>query len=294
MTTSPNRLFLLVLLVALTVSGLIVIAMFVLLSPVMVAARSCLNAIICLVTPTPSIDTLSHGSTLAVVALGSTGFVAAGRAVNRERSRIAALNSFAKTARNETISPHVEAVAILAGLNGRLDIINSFRPFGFVYGWIHPRVCVSSELIERLTSRELEAVFLHEWWHLHQRDPIRLFILRAVVVAFFFVPSLRQLFQDYVIAAEIAADRHAVDVMGDRQWLASALAKTMGLPLHMPAFEGQTDARVAALAGEFPRSHTVCPRLWMTALLFELVIVVPLLVQGGIPAVSRIWGHYIC
>ncbi|MGI8403994.1 MAG: M56 family metallopeptidase [Thermomicrobiales bacterium] len=294
MMTLPNRLFLLALVVALAVAGLIVIPILVMLSPVIATVRSCLNAGICLLTPMPSVDTVFHGSTLVVAALSGAGFVAAGCAINRERSRIASLNSFTRTARNRKLSPQVETVAIATGLNGRLDVIDSYRPFGFVYGWMRPRVCVSTELIERLTPRELEAVFHHEWWHLHQRDPIRLFILRAIVVGLFFVPSLRQLLQDYVVAAEIAADRHAVDAMGDRRWLASALAKTMGLPLAMPAFEGQADARIAALAGESPRSRSVFPRFWVTALMVELVILIPLLVQGGLPVVARIWVHYVC
>ncbi|MDQ3539273.1 MAG: M48 family metalloprotease [Chloroflexota bacterium] len=295
MMTSPNRLFLLVIVVALAVSSAIVILVLVLLFPVVATAGSGLYAVACLLTPISSFDTVAHLLAVALLGLSSISLVAGACTANRERAIVADLGAMTRVARCRTLPPEVHAASIVTGVNSRLDVVESPRAFGFAYGWLRPRICISTALIHRLSRRELEAVFLHERWHLRQRDPFRLFLLRIIASGFFFLPPMRRLVRDYVVAAEISADRHAVVTMGERRWLAAALAKTMGLPLAVPAFEGHADRRIAALADDL--SHQPADgalRRWTLVLAAEGVVLVPLIARGGIPVVAGVLSHPVC
>lgn len=295
MMTSPNRIFLLVIVVALAVSSAIGILVLLLLIPVVATAGSGLYAVACLITPVFSFDTVAHLLAVALLVLSSISLVAGACTANRERAIVVDLRVMASVARCRTLPPDVRAASLATGVDSRLDVVESPRAFGFAYGWLRPRICISTALIHRLNRRELEAVFHHERWHLRQHDPFRLFVLRIIASGFFFLPPMRRLVRDYVVAAEIAADRYAVVTMGERRWLASALAKTMGLPLAAPAFEGHADNRIAALADDLSRKPTGgALRRWTFVLAAEGIVLVPLLARGGIPVVAGVLAHPVC
>lgn len=295
MTTSPNRIFLLAIVVALAVSSGIGILVLLLLIPVVATAGSGLYAVACLLTPVASFATVAHLLAVALLVLSGISLVAGGCTANRERAMVADLRAMASVARCRTLPPEVRAASIATEVDSRLDIVESPRPFGVAYGWLRPRLCISTALINRLSRRELEAVFHHEWWHLRQHDPFRLLVLRIIASGFFFFPPMRRLVRDYVIAAEIAADHHAVVTMGERRWLASALAKTMGLPLAAPAFEGHAEKRIAALADDLSREPAGgALRRWTLVLATEGVVLVPLIARGGMPVLAGVLSHPVC
>lgn len=292
---SPNRIFLLVIVVALAVSSAIGILVLLLLIPVVATAGSGLYAVACLLAPVSSFDTVAHLLAVALLLLSGISLAAGACTANRERAIVADLRAMASVARCRTLPPEVRAASIATGVDSRLDVVASSRAFGFAYGWLRPRICISTALIQRLSQRELEAVFHHEQWHLRQHDPFRLFVLRIIASGFFFLPLMRRLVRDYVVAAEIAADRHAVVTMGERRWLAAALAKTMGLPLAVPAFEGHADRRIAALADDLsgePAGGAL--RRWTFMLAAEGVVLVPLIARGGIPVLTGVLSHPVC
>lgn len=293
--TSSNRIFLLAIVVALAVSSAIGILVLLLLVPVVATTGSGLYAVACLLTPVSSFDTAAHLLAVALLVLSGISLVAGACTANRERAIVADLRAMASVARCRTLPPEVRAASVATGVDSRLDVVESPRAFGFAYGWLRPRICISTALIHRLSRRELEAVFHHERWHLRQHDPFRLFVLRIVASGFFFLPPMRRLVHDYVVAAEIAADRHAVVTMGDRRWLAAALAKTMGLPLAAPAFEGHAERRIAALADDLswePAGSAL--RLWTLVLAAEGIVLVPLIARGGMPVLATVLSHPVC
>lgn len=292
--TSSNRLFLLAIVVALAVNSAIGILVLLLLVPVAATAGSGLYVDACLLTPVSS-DTAAHLLAVALLVLSGMSLVAGAWTANRERAIVADLRAMASVARCRTLPPEVRAASVATGVDSRLDVVESPRAFGFAYGWLRPRICISTALIHRLSRRELEAVFHHERWHLRQHDPFRLFVLRIVASGVFFLPPMRRLVRDYVVAAEIAADRHAVVTMGDRRWLAAALAKTMGLPLAAPAFEGHAERRIAALADDLswePAGSAL--RLWTFVLAAEGIVLVPLIARGGMPVLTGVLSHPVC
>ncbi|QIA27451.1 M56 family metallopeptidase [Thermaerobacter sp. PB12/4term] len=119
-------------------------------------------------------------------------------------------------------------LAILAealGMHGRVDVVDDDRPYAFTYGWQYPRIAVSRALLETLEPSELQAVLLHELYHVRQHGPARLALVRAMARGLFFLPVITDLARGYAALEELAADEFAMRRLGDRWALASALVK---------------------------------------------------------------------
>jgi len=114
-----------------------------------------------------------------------------------------------------------------AGLGGSLDLLVDLRPRAFCYGLCRPRVAVTTGLLALLDEEEIEAVLRHEAYHAAHRDPLRLVAANVLAAIFFFLPLLALLRDHYAVAAELAADRHAVRGMGTDRSIAAALYKLL-------------------------------------------------------------------
>lgn len=249
----------------------------------------------CLTVPASLFDRALHSATFGVWLLLAVPLLAAVWTANRERAIGAELRAATRAARLEPVPVDAAAIAVVVGVADALDVVDAPHPFAFVYGWRRPRICVSTGLIGRLSDRELEAVLRHERWHLVRRDPVRLLLVRMLSAAFLFVPGIRQLSRQYRLATEIAADRHAVEAMGSRRWLLSALMKLVRTvpPVGVAAFVGSADVRIAALAGE-PLTEVGLPRRTaVLGLLGELAIVV-VLAQSGRGWSPGAWLNLFC
>jgi Zn-dependent protease with chaperone function len=125
--------------------------------------------------------------------------------------------------------PAVTTAAQRAGLDGRVDLIDSGDRFSFAYGITSRRVAISRGLVESVSPTELDAVLEHERYHVSNLDPIKIVLARTLAPMLFFLPALRDLRTRYTAARELAADRRAVERYG-RVPLASALYKVMSGP----------------------------------------------------------------
>jgi Zn-dependent protease with chaperone function len=126
-------------------------------------------------------------------------------------------------------SPELTAAAEAARLGRRVRVIDSPEAFSFAYGALQPRVVVSQGLLECASADELQAVLVHERYHVRNLDPLKVVLTRALAATFFLVPVLRELEHRYLAGRELAADRRALRVCGRRP-LASALLKVVGGP----------------------------------------------------------------
>lgn len=125
----------------------------------------------------------------------------------------------------------------LAGMLGKLaldphiDFVNSPQAFAFCYGGRAPRMLVSTRLVEMLDDSELLSVLAHEKYHLTERDPFKILIVRALRDAVVFLPLVRDLVENYLALQEIAADQGALEMGATRHDLASALLKLLDAPM---------------------------------------------------------------
>ncbi len=140
-------------------------------------------------------------------------------------------------------------------------------------------------MVNALTDRELEAVLLHEKYHLVNRDPLRMFVGRSIVSGLFFAPVLKDLFHRYLIRKEIAADQSSIAYQGQRGGIVGALRKLVeqnavapsGLTLTVGATE-ELEHRVAFIIGRPHKEHISLSHTLVSSavpLLSVLSIVVP-------------------
>lgn len=98
-------------------------------------------------------------------------------------------------------------------------------PAAFTFGLINPKIFLSSGLLGLLGRSELLAVFYHELHHKKNLDPLRLFIVRFITNAFYYIPAIGVYARTFAAKNEFNADAHAADKINDPLSLASAIAK---------------------------------------------------------------------
>ncbi|HEV3322214.1 MAG TPA: M56 family metallopeptidase [Solirubrobacteraceae bacterium] len=200
-----------------------------------------------------------------------------------------------------TVPAELTGVALQAGLEGRVVLVDASESFSFVYGILTPRVAVSRGLLEGASCGELRAVLEHECYHVCNLDPLKVVLVRALSVALFFVPALDALRARYVAGRELAADRRAVAVCGRRS-LAGALLKVVRGPewseLGVVASIGGPEllaVRVAQLeTGAEPRLEAASAMRLVLSLMGVALLVVAFLASvssfGGPTAVHHVTG----
>jgi hypothetical protein len=188
-----------------------------------------------------------------------------------------------------------------AGLDGRVSLVDSSERFSFAYGALAPRVVVSRGLFEVASPSELEAVLVHERYHVRNLDPLKVLLARALPATFYYLPALRSLHARYIAGRELAADRRAIDRLG-RKPLAGALFKVVRGPawpeLHAAAAIGGPellDVRLAQLeTGREPQVGEPTGKLLLASLggaaLLTALFVASVISFGGPSAVARATG----
>lgn len=163
----------------------------------------------------------------------------------------------------QKISAKAERAAYTLGLSGRVHEIEGRELAAFCHGFFWPKICVSSELVQRLTDKELLAVLSHEQHHLETYEPIKTFLVKLMTKSFFFIPWFRRLAKKYFTYAELAADEQALRRLNDKASLARALEKMITWrartasrdSLALSFFETVTEERINRLVddGYVPR-----------------------------------------
>lgn len=147
-------------------------------------------------------------------------------------------------------------VARELNLKNKIIEIQSRQPVVFCFGFWRPKICIADALVDELNSAELSSVLLHEEHHLLQREPAKLFIVKAVSKVLFFVPGLKFLAHQYSTVSELAADKWAIANRPNKISLAGALYKVLDWKekrlvshnLVLPSFNNITEERVARIA----------------------------------------------
>lgn len=131
------------------------------------------------------------------------------------------------------------------GLLAKVDYVQVDQAVAFCYGWLHPRICISTGAVAGLHEREVAALLLHEHHHLLERDPLKAAVSRMLASAFFFLPAIRALEQRYIVAKELEADQYALRAQGTARPLLGALYKLL---MRQTRPDGATGLAIAGAA----------------------------------------------
>lgn len=241
-------------------------------------------AVSCILLPLAG-DFGPHVASYAFLLAFAAGSFSGLRTLVRQHRQTRALLAACRPTRGADAS----ALAPLArpiGLDQRLDLADLAAPVAFCYGYLRPRVLLSTALVSLLAPEELEALLLHEREHVRQRDPCKIVLGRLLSSGLFFIPAIGALYQRYLIEKELAADAAVVAQQGSSRYLAGALVRLLesgGSP--RPALSAGADEalehRVAALLGERLRDW---PRpSWATRIRSLALVLLALLPLAAAP-----------
>lgn len=128
---------------------------------------------------------------------------------------------------NQIMSARLSHIAAEINLNKKIIEIQTEEPMVFCYGFINPRICISSAIVKSLSYPELKAVLLHEQYHLKVSEPIKLFLIKIINNILFFLPGIKNLTKQYSVFSELAADEAATNNFQNKVPLAQALNKIL-------------------------------------------------------------------
>ncbi|WP_273851752.1 M56 family metallopeptidase [Guptibacillus spartinae] len=112
-------------------------------------------------------------------------------------------------------------------LRHSLNVIISDAPIALTYGFIKPKIVLSTALVNMLTEEELRAVICHEQFHQQHRDPLKKFFITLLFTSLWYVPILKWVSKHYQTLREIEADRFAMQQTNNVVDLSSALLKLL-------------------------------------------------------------------
>ncbi|MDT2046268.1 MULTISPECIES: M56 family metallopeptidase [Bacillaceae] len=104
-------------------------------------------------------------------------------------------------------------------------VVKSPRPFALTKGFLKPQIVVSTNLVNLLNEKELEAVLYHEGFHARNKDPLKIFLLSLCASALWYLPVLRWSNERYKLISELLADRAAINSLDSPLPIGSALLK---------------------------------------------------------------------
>lgn len=195
----------------LTVLGLVLLALFalgpLLSGPIGAVAASrlgayehlgalCLTALHALLTPV-------EGGFHLVLAAGLLFALVDRARAWRQHRRIVGSLRFDAVAPDSVLGRAAEAAGVDVD---RIAAVPGLPTPALTIGWFRPRILLSSRTIEVLPADQLARVLVHEVAHLRRRDPARLFLMRFVAKALFWLPLFRRLADDLAEEVEVIAD----------------------------------------------------------------------------------------
>jgi len=84
------------------------------------------------------------------------------------------------------------------------------KPTAYTIGLFRPRIILSAELIKKVSYHQLEAIVLHEFYHLRNFHLLWLLFSRLVSSFLFFIPIIKFLYHQLQTEFEFAADAFVV------------------------------------------------------------------------------------
>lgn len=142
---------------------------------------------------------------------------------------------------------------VQAGLDDRVELCDLPLAGAWTVGLRHPRIVVTTSLLQALTTEEFSAVLHHEAYHLRSGHPLKALVIGVLREGFGWFPAVAASAETYAATRELAADAEAVRRSGTEA-LRSALMKCQGTqeiaaPFGAPAFTDLVRLRLERLAG---------------------------------------------
>ena len=104
-------------------------------------------------------------------------------------------------------------------------VIQKQSSYAFNYGVRSQKILISEGLIKKLTTKQLEAVVLHELYHLENKHSLLLILSEIISSTLFFLPLVKEINNKMKIVFEKEADVFTSSIQGKDIYLNQALLK---------------------------------------------------------------------
>jgi beta-lactamase regulating signal transducer with metallopeptidase domain len=105
---------------------------------------------------------------------------------------------------------------------GIFRLVPMQEPQAFVFGFIKPKIYLSTGLLKKFDKNSLKTVIAHEKAHVARRDPLRR-LLALIALVFHLPPAASEINQQLALIQELIADNAAAEKSGSRLNLAQLL-----------------------------------------------------------------------
>ena len=104
-----------------------------------------------------------------------------------------------------------------------ISILDNNKLTAYTFGLFRPKIVISRPLLQKLTVKQLEAVILHELFHIQNRHTLWLLIIRTISSFLFFIPIFKYLYSQLKTEFEISADAYVEKVQKTNTYLRQAI-----------------------------------------------------------------------
>ncbi|HEX7017300.1 MAG TPA: M56 family metallopeptidase [Patescibacteria group bacterium] len=113
----------------------------------------------------------------------------------------------------------------------RVQYLASVQSLAFTSGFLTPKINVSQGLVRQLTTKQLEAVILHEIYHARHYHPVQIALAKVLSSVLALLPVVDDVTQYYHLLLETRADDFAYSQQRSTRYLKGALSKMLISPV---------------------------------------------------------------
>lgn len=149
--------------------------------------------------------------------------------------------------KSDTIPNKLQNVLEKAELEGdRVVVIRKQSNHAFSYGIRSPKIVLSEGVIKKLSSKQLEAVVLHELYHLKSKHSLLLILSEIISSTLFFLPLVKEINKKMRVVFEKQADAFTASIQGNNLHLGKALLKVPSSRIYFyPSFAHRTNHQLS-------------------------------------------------
>lgn len=131
-------------------------------------------------------------------------------------------------------------------------VVRRKESLAFTLGFFSQKIVLTTGLCKTLTAKELEAVILHEQYHLKSNHGLALLVGKLISSTFFFLPFLKDMYTHMKSLFEYKADEHALYTQETKIHLISSINKISN---HTHKFEFAPGFAVCTIEERLARLH---------------------------------------
>lgn len=118
-------------------------------------------------------------------------------------------------------------LSLKLNIEKRIVLFDDQKPRAFCLGVLQPKIYISTAIVRIMNIKELEAILLHETYHLSKKHNLFLLVFSFINNLFLFFPFINDIYKKYMMKKEIEADKSALNKLGDSSILVSSFRKLL-------------------------------------------------------------------